>query len=135
MAVSPVRQITPDSACRGLVQHTPPLQPKCIEGCAEEVNRSFTQCKFRATFRDNPRTIEPMWPPSTLHHMIHASGTPGRNPHRHGGHLFNTGASCISTHTRLKARPETHTCPNTHLDTEVLMKCCLSTWIYSIVDQ
>lgn len=63
MAVSLVRQITPDSACRGLVLLTPPpLRLRCIEGCAEEVNRSFSQCKFRATFRVDPRTIEPTWP-------------------------------------------------------------------------
>lgn len=67
--------------------------------------------------------------PSTLHHMIHASATPGRNPHRHGGHLFNTGASCISTHsnkrahadvpTRLNARSDTHMAECTHRYTSV----------------
>lgn len=62
MAVSPVRQITPDSACRGWVEHTPPPCLRCVDGCAEEVKRSFTRCKFQATFGEDPWTIEPTWP-------------------------------------------------------------------------
>lgn len=48
--------------------------------------------------------------PSTLHHMIHASATPGRNPPRHGGHLFNTGASCISLHSNKHTHSHTLEC-------------------------
>ncbi len=38
MATSPVRQITPDSACRGLVQHAPP----CTSAASKAVPRRWT---------------------------------------------------------------------------------------------
>lgn len=105
--------------------HSSPLHLRCVGGCAEEVNRSFTQCKFGATFRGDPRTIEPTWP--------RALGTTWSMHQPHlgeihtgmGGHLFNTGASCISMHsehTRLKARPETQRMPDCTHNTQI-RKC------------
>lgn len=69
--------------------------------------------------------------PSTLHHMIHASDTPGRNPHRHGGHLFNTGASCISTHSNTHAH--THSYPHAWTDTH--MRECTHKQRYASVNE
>lgn len=40
--------------------------------------------------------------------MIYASAAPGTNPHRHGGHLYNTGAACVSP-TRMLALEQRHT--------------------------
>lgn len=60
--------------------------------------------------------------PSTPHHMIHASDAPGKNPNRHAGHLFNTGASCISMHSNQHTHAWAHTqpkCAHTHRYTSV----------------
>lgn len=67
--------------------------------------------------------------PSAPHHMIHASAAPGTNPHRHGGHLYNTGAACLSPthtlaleqrHTKQRHTKQRHTGGNEILSTHMV---------------
>lgn len=108
MVVFAVRQITPDSACRGVGRARSSLcTSDASQGRAEEVNRSFTRCKLRATFGDNPRTIEPMWP------RVLCTTWSMHQPHLGKTHI-DMGVICITQvsgpHSNTHRQARTRTC-------------------------
>lgn len=85
---------------------------------------------------------------SSLHLMIHVSATPGKKPRRHGGHLFNTGASCIANklqhawvrqrntrgwmHTELSVNEilnEHTSCYGRRRPAALVSTCCFNGWV------
>lgn len=75
--------------------HSSPLCLKCVErlcwGGEAFLHSMQIQGHIQRRSQDDWANVAPSAP----HHTIRASTTPGKNSHRHGGHLFSTGASCI----------------------------------------
>lgn len=85
MVLFPFRQITPDSACRGVgLAHTSSATADAAAFRREEAKPFLHLMQIEGHIERWSQDGRADVAPSAPHHMIHASAAPGTNPHMHG---------------------------------------------------